>query len=158
MNNQLKRWCRMAAPVAAAALAGLLAARQTEAQTMASVPRASHPVAAMGEARPLPAWIDFCNRYPGECAVDRNEPAVIALTARTWQTIALVNRKVNASIRSVTDLDHWGVADHWDLAEDGQGDCEDFQLLKRRLLADAGLPRRAMRMTVVIDDKGEGHA
>ncbi|MCJ2121260.1 transglutaminase-like cysteine peptidase, partial [Methylobacterium sp. J-077] len=26
------------------------------------------------------------------------------------------------------------------------------------LLAEAGLPRRAMRMTVVIDEKGEGHA
>mgnify|MGYP002654042283 CR=1 FL=1 len=50
------------------------------------------------------------------------------------------------------------VADRWDLAEDGSGDCEDFQLLKRHLLAKAGLPRRAMRMTVVIDEKGEGHA
>ena len=33
-----------------------------------------------------------------------------------------------------------------------------LQLLKRHLLAEAGLPRRAMRMTVVIDEKGEGHA
>ena len=35
---------------------------------------------------------------------------------------------------------------------------EDIQLLKRKLLAERGLPRRAMRMTVVIDDRGEGHA
>ncbi|MEE8629514.1 MULTISPECIES: transglutaminase-like cysteine peptidase, partial [Methylobacterium] len=62
------------------------------------------------------------------------------------------------SLRAVTDQEHWGVPDRWDLAEDGSGDCEDFQLLKRKLLAQAGLPRRAMRMTVVIDDKGEGHA
>jgi predicted transglutaminase-like cysteine proteinase len=58
----------------------------------------------------------------------------------------------------MTDQDHLHVADRWDLAEDGIGDCEDFQLLKRHLLAQAGLPRRAMRMTVVIDEKGEGHA
>jgi predicted transglutaminase-like cysteine proteinase len=44
------------------------------------------------------------------------------------------------------------------LPTDGIGDCEDYQLLKRKLLVEAGLPRRAMRMTVVIDDIGEGHA
>ena len=55
-------------------------------------------------------------------------------------------------------VEHWGVPDRWDLAEDGSGDCEAFQLLKRKLLAQSGLPRRAMRMTVVIDEKGEGHA
>ena len=48
--------------------------------------------------------------------------------------------------------------DRWDLAEDGAGDCEDFQLLKRHRLVEAGLPRRAMRMTVVLDDQDEGHA
>jgi predicted transglutaminase-like cysteine proteinase len=69
-----------------------------------------------------------------------------------------VNRRVNKSVRSLPDRDHWGVTDRWDLAEDGSGDCEDFQLLKRKLLADAGLPRRAMRMTVVIDEVDEGHA
>jgi predicted transglutaminase-like cysteine proteinase len=44
------------------------------------------------------------------------------------------------------------------LPTDGMGDCEDYQLLKRKLLVEAGLPRRAMRMTVVIDDIDEGHA
>jgi predicted transglutaminase-like cysteine proteinase len=50
------------------------------------------------------------------------------------------------------------VPDRWDLPTDGRGDCEDFQLLKRKLLAEAGLPRRAMRMAVVVDDEGQGHA
>src|SRR3712207_5170722 len=31
-------------------------------------------------------------------------------------------------------------------------------LFRSRLLVEAGLPRRAMRMTVVIDELGEGHA
>src|SRR3712207_8511953 len=51
-----------------------------------------------------------------------------------WQTIVSINRKVNVEIEAVTDQDHWGVPDRWDLAEDGAGDCEDFQLLKRKLL------------------------
>ena len=40
----------------------------------------------------------------------------------------------------------------------GKGDCEDYRLLKRRILAEQGLSRRAMRMTVVIDEEGGGHA
>jgi predicted transglutaminase-like cysteine proteinase len=65
---------------------------------------------------------------------------------------------VNATVKPITDVEHWGVVDHWGFPNDGQGDCEDFQLLKRRMLVDGGLPRRAMRMTVVIDELGEGHA
>jgi predicted transglutaminase-like cysteine proteinase len=44
------------------------------------------------------------------------------------------------------------------LPTDGEGDCEDYQLLKRKHLVEAGLPRRAMRMTVVLDETGQGHA
>ncbi len=48
--------------------------------------------------------------------------------------------------------------DRWSLPHDGYGDCEDYQLLKRRLLVAAGLPARALRMTVVLDEQGTGHA
>jgi predicted transglutaminase-like cysteine proteinase len=128
------------------------------AQSLASLPTGSAPAAVTGEARPVLGWVDFCQRHPQECAVNTAEPAVISLTSRQWQTIVSVNRKVNGSIHAITDLEHWGVPDRWDYPTDGYGDCEDFQLLKRKLLAEAGLPRRAMRITVVIDEKGEGHA
>ncbi|TGE00709.1 transglutaminase-like cysteine peptidase [Methylobacterium nonmethylotrophicum] len=128
------------------------------AQTLAALPMPSSGAQELGQARPIVGWVEFCARYAQECAVDVSEPAQISLTPRLWQTITTVNRQVNTSLRAVTDQEHWGVPDRWDLAEDGSGDCEDFQLLKRKLLAEAGLPRRAMRMTVVIDEKGEGHA
>ncbi|GJE26769.1 transglutaminase-like cysteine peptidase [Methylobacterium organophilum] len=146
--------------VLAAGLALVLAAAApAAAQTLAALPNRSPSTATVtGPAKPIAAWATFCENYPAECALDRSEPARIALSNATWQTINAVNKRVNKSIRAVTDLDHWGSADRWDLAEDGMGDCEDFQLLKRRLLAEAGLPRRAMRMTVVVDEKGEGHA
>ena len=130
-----------------------------QAQTaIAALPEASAPANPTGEARPLLAWLQFCERFPAECAVDPAEAATVPLSARLWSTVVAVNRKVNTSIKAVTDQDHWGVPDRWDFAEDRLGDCEDFQIVKRRLLAEAGLPRRAMRMTVVIDEKGEGHA
>ena len=128
------------------------------AQTLAALPANPSFAEPLGAAKPIAAWVSFCQSYAAECAVDRSEPARIILTAATWAQIVAVNKRVNKSVRAMTDMDHLGTPDRWDLAEDGIGDCEDFQLLKRHLLAAAGLPKRAMRMTVVIDEKGEGHA
>ncbi|WP_407528110.1 transglutaminase-like cysteine peptidase [Methylobacterium oryzisoli] len=142
----------------AAVLAGLCLGSSGEAQTLAALPATTLAAPSTGPARPIVGWVEFCARYASECAVDASEPEVVTLTPRLWQTVVSVNRAVNAGTHAVTDQEHWGVPDRWDLAEDGSGDCEDFQLLKRKLLAQSGLPRRAMRMTVVIDEKGEGHA
>ncbi|KQP88279.1 transglutaminase-like cysteine peptidase [Methylobacterium sp. Leaf117] len=152
------RTVRRAAIGAATLLAGLLAGSGAGAQTLASLPTVPSAISAGVQTRPIAAWVDFCATYAGECAVNTVEPTQITLTAAVWSAIVAVNRRVNKSLVAVTDMDHLHVADRWDLAEDGSGDCEDFQLLKRKLLAEMGLPRRAMRMTVVIDEKGEGHA
>jgi len=140
-----------------AALALAASAAGAQAQVLASLP-AEPGIVPKAEARPIAAWVTFCESYAAECAVDRNEPARIALTPAVWAMIVSVNRRINKSVEPMTDMEHLHVADRWDLAEDGIGDCEDYQLLKRHLLAEAGLPRRAMRMTVVIDEKGEGNA
>lgn len=124
----------------------------------ARFPAATVPVPASGPARPMAAWISFCRTYAEECRVDLSEPETIRLTPSTWRDIVAVNRDVNASVRPSTDLDHWGQVDKWDFAEDGRGDCEDYQLLKRRRLVALGLPHRAMPMTVVLDERNEGHA
>jgi predicted transglutaminase-like cysteine proteinase len=129
-----------------------------QAQTLAALPVSTAPITSVGTAKPLQGWSQFCENYRSECTVNVAEPDTIDLTAQAWKTIVSVNQRVNSSIKAVTDADHWGVVDVWGFPEDGRGDCEDFQLLKRKLLAEAGLPRRAMRMTVVIDELGEGHA
>ncbi|KQP42436.1 transglutaminase [Methylobacterium sp. Leaf104] len=149
---------RVAAFGAATLFVGLAALSGAEAQTLAALPTVPSAISAGVQTRPIAAWVDFCATYATECAVNTAEPAQITLTPAIWNTIVSVNRRVNKSLVAVTDMDHLHVADRWDLAEDGSGDCEDFQLLKRKLLAETGLPRRAMRMTVVIDEKGEGHA
>ena len=160
MRNAVQGSLKAGLTLALALCAGLLGAglRPAPAQTLAALPGPSAGLTPGAEARPILAWTEFCQTYPGECAFDRAEPARIALTPALWNLIVGVNRRVNRQIRPMTDQEHWGRPDRWDLAEDGAGDCEDFQLLKRRMLAEAGLPRRAMRMTVVIDEKGEGHA
>jgi predicted transglutaminase-like cysteine proteinase len=129
-----------------------------QAQTLAALPAPTKTLVHTGKAEPLRAWVQLCREMPGECGVDVSEKAVIALTPAVWQVLSLVNREVNDRIKAVSDRDHWGVEDRWNLPEDGAGDCEDIQLLKRKLLIEHGLPRRAMRMTVVLEEEGGGHA
>ena len=69
-----------------------------------------------------------------------------------------VNHWVNANIRPMTDLKHWGVAERWNYPDDGYGDCEDYVLEKRRMLMAAGWPREALLITVVHDQDDDGHA
>jgi predicted transglutaminase-like cysteine proteinase len=132
--------------------------------TMLAAPAFAEPLpessrlATANATLPTKAYEEFCQRYPAECAVDLQEEPEITLTPAVWQTLDLINMQVNLVIKPMTDQNHWGVVDRWDLPDDGQGDCEDYQLLKRRMLAEQGLPRRAMRMTVVLDENGEGHA
>ncbi len=39
-------------------------------------------------------------------------------------------------------MDHWGVIEKWSYPEDGYGDCEDYALLKRRMLMRGRLAAR----------------
>jgi predicted transglutaminase-like cysteine proteinase len=147
--------------LAAALLSCLVAIGPTgglQAQTIASLPGPTTRSAKTGHTRPTAAAEDFCRRYPGECTVDQSEPAILTLTHEIWSKLIRINRAVNDRIKPMTDLEHWGVKDHWDFAEDGYGDCEDYQLLKRRLLVEAGVPRRPLRMTVVLEGEMNGHA
>jgi predicted transglutaminase-like cysteine proteinase len=111
-----------------------------------------------GAAKPTKAWAAFCDANPAECAVDVSEPAVIRYTSAFWTDLVTVNTTVNETVIAATDLDHWGVSDRWDYPSDGVGDCEDIQLEKRRRLVALGYPERAMRMAVVLNPEGEGHA
>jgi predicted transglutaminase-like cysteine proteinase len=114
------------------------AAAQAQTQTGSILPGVSQPVTRVGTARPIKGWIRFCDQNPAECAVDPDEPTTIDLTAKDWQTLNRINQQVNGAIKAKTDMDHWGVEDIWDFAEDGYGDCEDYQLVKRKRLVEAG--------------------
>lgn len=103
-------------------------------------------------------WVDFCNRYQGECETRQLPPRDIDLTPANYRKIAQVNRWVNANIVARSDKEQWGVIDRWDYPTTGQGDCEDYVLLKRRMLMDMGFPRQALLITVVRDEQGDGHA
>jgi predicted transglutaminase-like cysteine proteinase len=110
------------------------------------------------ETRAPIGWIEFCSSNPGECATTPSAPRDIVLTATALKDLESVNRYVNEIVRPMTDLEHWGTIEKWSYPDDGYGDCEDYALLKRRLLLRAGWPREALLLTVVRDRKDEGHA
>lgn len=103
-------------------------------------------------------WLDFCRRYRGECDNDASAPRDIELTAKAYKEIQRINGWVNHSIAPVSDSDHWSALDQWDYPTDRKGDCEDYALLKRRMLIEQGFPRQALLMTVVKESNGDGHA
>jgi predicted transglutaminase-like cysteine proteinase len=103
-------------------------------------------------------WVDFCQRYAGECDETATASAEIALTPAVMGRIEGVNALVNSRIEPVSDAEHVGAPESWDYPEDGKGDCEDYALMKRRLLVQAGFPRSALLLAVVKDEHGDGHS
>jgi len=114
---------------------------------------------AVGAATRAPiGWVEFCSEYAPECETRPLDARDVVLTTKAWQDLLRINKWVNHSIKPITDLEHWGVVERWNYPDDGYGDCEDYVLLKRRMLMQAGWPRQALLITVVRDKRGDGHA
>lgn len=107
--------------------------------------------------RPPIGYLQFCRQNPGDCISSRAMPQRYTLTPTRLQELADVNDSVNRAIAPVTDKDLYGVAEMWTYPLD-RGDCEDYVLLKRRVLMDRGWPPSSLLITVVRDTKGDGHA
>ena len=150
--------------LASAAVLAMSAGRATAGDTTASLegnPGLSEQPAfvTVGDVTRAPiGWVDFCIENKSECATTPSEPRDVVLTPKSWTDMLKVNAWVNQSIKPMTDLEHWGVVERWSYPDDGYGDCEDYVLLKRRMLMQAGWPREALLITVVRDKKGDGHA
>lgn len=141
----------------AAGIAGTPSAAAAGAAITGPTERALY-VAVGASARAPIGWIEFCAENPRDCAVRKTAARDIVLNTPTWTSLVRINDWVNQSIKPITDMDHWGMVEKWSYPDDGYGDCEDYVLLKRRMLIEAGWPREALLITVVRDKKGDGHA
>ena len=89
---------------------------------------------------------------------------VAAGSARTGRArIGTINRAVNLAIRATSDLQQWGVADHWssplETFASGLGDCEDYAIAKYVALIEAGVAPEDVRLVTVWDSvANDGHA
>ncbi|SCY90835.1 transglutaminase-like cysteine peptidase [Microvirga guangxiensis] len=84
--------------------------------------------------------------------------ASVALTSERMAQLRQVNNYVNSTIVEVSDLEQYGRADVWALPNNGKGDCEDFALLKRKLLLEQGWPTTALSIAVGATAQGVAHA
>ncbi len=111
-----------------------------------------------GPTDPPYAFWRMCEELPAQCARRRSVDQRFEATEAHLAELAALNRKVNAAIEPVTDLELYGVSDYWTIPRGSRGDCEDYALLKRKMLIDSGWPPSALLITVVRDEKMEGHA
>lgn len=81
----------------------------------------------------------------------------MALTQARWDELIQINHKVNQAVLPVSDMDLYSVPEVWAFP-DRYGDCEDYVLLKRYQLMQAGWPAGSLLITVVRDIDGGGHA
>ncbi len=109
-------------------------------------------------ASPPPiGYLQFCRRHPTECRPEFTKQRRLELTADRWSELESVNRYVNKTVTPVSDQDLYGKPEFWTFPQ-YQGDCEDYVLLKRRMLVNKGWPLSALLITVVLDENSDGHA
>lgn len=103
--------------------------------------------AAIGSVIKAPTgWLQFCNENPEECRPSSETPREITLTPDLLRQIFLINGYVNDRVKWTSDQELYGKREHWVYPLD-RGDCEDIVLLKRKLLARAGLPLSTLLIT-----------
>jgi predicted transglutaminase-like cysteine proteinase len=114
----------------------------------------------LGEFEParMPSGLaSLCLREPDLCAPVKAVPLPLRLSSAEMELVSRVNRTINHSIAAATDEKLYGLEEYWTLPQ-GAGDCEDYVLLKRKTLAELGLPLASLLITVVHDEHGESHA
>jgi predicted transglutaminase-like cysteine proteinase len=151
----LRRSAVLSLLIATAAVADVRA----DAANPSSVQDRSSPyLRVFGVTQPPYGFVEFCHREPAECRDGKPEVQRRAGSKEDLAELDRINRGVNREVEPISDLDLYGVTEFWTLPRSGKGDCEDYALEKRKRLMQAGWPPSALLLTVVLDEKGEGHA
>ena len=133
------------------------AAQAVEADLARAEPNKQQFAAVYGKALPPIGYVEMCAREPKECRPQGGKPTHLALSPDRWNLIYQVNTFVNGKIAPVSDEELYGKPEYWTFPTDA-GDCEDYLLLKKRYLEGLGFPSDALLITVVLDEKSQGHA
>jgi predicted transglutaminase-like cysteine proteinase len=112
---------------------------------------------SFGDTLPPIGYVEFCRERQAECQPETSVTDRAQLTARKQSELEQVNKFVNDAVSPVTDLDLYGRVEVWTYPTT-KGDCEDYVLLKRRMLIERGWPESTLLITVVRDENNEGHA
>lgn len=114
-------------------------------------------LAEFGKSRPPIGYVFFCKRGADECKEADGKTERLVLNTENWNDINQVNTFVNSSIQPASDIDLYHTTEYWAYPTTA-GDCEDYVLLKKRLLVKLGFNPDELLITVLLDEHGEGHA
>jgi predicted transglutaminase-like cysteine proteinase len=102
-------------------------------------------------------FVKFCARNPADCRDTEPGTRRVPMSGERWRIVHQLNSYVNGKISPVSDADLYGEDEYWTYPAEA-GDCEDYVLIKKRYLEELGFARSALLITVVLDEKNEGHA
>ena len=151
---------RITIELGAALLAGMLGGKGAEAAGFLGgedSPAASHFTTPRGKTLPPVGFVKFCARHPEECRAAGRSARKVPMSGERWRIVYQLNSYVNGKISPESDAELYGEDEHWAFPATA-GDCEDYVLLKKRYLEKLGFARSALLITVVLDEKNEGHA
>ena len=130
----------------------------TIAYLVAVTPPDSSPADAQTQTTIPLGWLGFCRNEPKDCVEKNTSLAPAHLSSKSIAIINRTNRWVNTTIHPRSDQRQWGIEDLWSYPDNGEGDCEDYALLKRRMLLEEDFLPSSLLITIVRNRKGEGHA
>ena len=122
-------------------------------------PSTAGPDTFLGSARVGIRQTPFTAAWQRVSANRLSAPSVASLLGETpgvrAETLSLVNRWANRRIEYTSDRTLYGARDRWATAAEtlasGQGDCEDYAILKYQMLAALGFDRSDMYLTLARD-------
>lgn len=111
----------------------------------------------LARANPPIGHYEFCQQYADQCAANVPDEAPMRLTESNWKVLLSANYQANSAVEPATDEEIYGVEERW-VIPSTEGDCEDYALLKRKLLMENGFSPSNLLVTVVLQPSGAGHA
>ena len=98
---------------------------------------------------------NLCGTYPWAC---QQSSAAIRVSGGQLDIAIRINRQLNRQVRSISDQSQYGRVEHWSLPTARGGDCEDFALIKKKRLIEAGLDPQMLLVSTVLDRNRNAHA
>ena len=137
-------------------LKGLLTATIFAAAQTAALAATPANMLTLGKTNPPIGHYEYCKSSPKTCGA-MNDDGPLQLTEARWKTLLKVNYTANSTIEPLTDQEIYGVEERW-VMPTTVGDCEDYVLLKQKMLIQRGFSPSDLLITVVLQPNGDGHA
>jgi predicted transglutaminase-like cysteine proteinase len=125
----------------------ILALGLVPASALAQDPAGIAHLTALQTTQPPKGFADVCDTYPWACSAEA--PATVLDGAATLDLAVEINSHVNRSIEAADDATNFGIGEHWSLPVGNKGDCEDYALLKKLRLIEAGVAPNSLLLAQV---------